>query len=128
MHMREGANPAVAYQAACYQRGRRHQRFDLQFPVRLTFAVNGVVRELEAVSQNVSTCSLLLRASGSVPLHTQVNLTMTVRGEQVCRPILLLGQGEVVRVQSLGNGAGFALAIACDRPITEMETDRAAAS
>jgi hypothetical protein len=33
----------------------------------------------------------------------------------------------VVRVEPLSSGAGFALAIACDRPITEMENDFSAA-
>lgn len=119
----EVTNPAARLQPSRYQKERRHRRFHLQLPVRLRVPSRGTDREVEATSENVSTCSLLLQAHDSVPLHAQVNLTMTVRGEWACRPILLLGQGEVVRVEPLGSGAGFAIAIACDRPLIEMEND-----
>ena len=123
----EVTNSPVHYQSARDQRERRHRRFDLQFPVRLGFASKGTAYEVEAMSENVSTCSLLLKANDSVPLHTSVSLTMTVHGQWSGRPILLLGQGEIVRAEPLRGGSGFALAIACDRPIAEMDNDLLAA-
>jgi len=103
-----------------YQRERRHPRFDLQFPVHLRFPSSGTVRELHAMSRNVSIGGLLLRASDSLPLHTQVSLTMEVQGPRLRRPFRLLSEGEVVRVERLAS-AGFAIAIECKRPITEIE-------
>ncbi|MGA8763551.1 MAG: hypothetical protein WB562_11860 [Candidatus Sulfotelmatobacter sp.] len=123
----EVTNSQVQYQSARDQRERRHRRFDLQFPVCLSFASNGTVYEVEAMSENVSTCSLLLQANDSVPLHTSVRLMLTVHGQWSGRPIVLLGQGEVVRAEPLRGGSGFALAIACNRPIAEMDNDLLAA-
>lgn len=81
----------------------------------------GVVRELETVSKNVSVGGLLVTANDQVPLRTAVNLTMNVVGPRFRRPIRLSGEGEVVRVESLGPGAGFAIAVECKQPIKEME-------
>jgi hypothetical protein len=86
----EVTTSAACFQPVRYQKERRHHRFRLQLPVLLSVPSNGAVREVEATSKNVSTCSVLLQANDSVPLHTQVNLTMTVRSA-ACRPILLLG-------------------------------------
>lgn len=123
----EGTNSPLHYQSARDQRERRHRRFDLQFPVRLSFAFEGAAYEVEAMSENVSTCSLLLKANDSVPLHTSVSLTMTVHGQWFERAIVLLGQGQVVRAEPLRSGSGFTLAIACDRPIAEMDNHSPAA-
>jgi hypothetical protein len=46
---------------------------------------------------------------------------MDVRGPRLRRPVRLLGEGEVVRVERLEAGAGFAIAIECRRPIAEIE-------
>jgi hypothetical protein len=110
-----------------FQDERRHQRFNLQFPVRLTFSSRHRIRELAAMSKNVSTCSVLLEASEPVPVSTLVSLTMTVRSIGACRSIQLLGQGEVVRVEPTENASGFAVAIACGLPMTELENDLPAA-
>jgi hypothetical protein len=122
------SDQTARFHSARFRKERRHNRFTLQFPVRLSFPVEGAIRELDTMSKNVGACSVLLQAQDSVPVHTPVSLTMTVRGVRAGRPILLLGDGEVVRVERLAKGAGFALAIACDRPIAEMETDFSAAS
>ena len=110
-----------------YHKQRGHQRFDLQFPVRLSFSAKGAVRDVDAVTENVSSYSLLLKTSNLIPLHKRVSFTMTVRGSGAWRAILLVGTGDVVRRQRLNEGA-FAIAIACEHPITELETDLAAAS
>lgn len=46
---------------------------------------------------------------------------MNVVGPRFQRPVRLSGEGEVVRVESLGPGAGFAIAVQCKRPIEEIE-------
>ena len=111
-----------------YPKQRRFRRFDLQFPVCVSFPAGGAVRTLEAVSENVSIGGLLLKTGAQVPPHTRVNLSMQVSGPRSRRPVRLLGEGEVVRVQELGPGAGFAVAVRCDKPITEIGRHLSAAS
>lgn len=104
-----------------YSKERRYRRFDLHFPVSLTYPRDGMVREVESTSRNVSVGGLLVTANDQVPLHTAVSLTMNVVGPRFRRPVRLSGEGEVVRVESLGPGAGFAIAVECKRPIKEIE-------
>jgi len=111
-----------------YPRERKYRRFDLQFPVFLSFPSGGVAHELGAISKNVSLGGLLVEAGDEVPLHTQVSLTMKVVGLSSRRPVRLRGEGEIVRVEPLGPGAGFAIAVECKRPIMEMEDHLPAAS
>lgn len=80
-----------------------------------------MVREVETTSRNVSVGGLLVTANDQVPLRTPVRLTMNVVGPRFQRPVRLSGEGEVVRVESLGPGAGFAIAVQCKRPIEEIE-------
>jgi len=100
---------------------RRHRRFDLQFPVSLSFPAEGAVRELAGISRNISIGGVLLRVDDPVPIRTRVSLTMAVQDPRLRHPIRLLGKGKVVRVERLDSGAGFAIAIACKRPLTEVE-------
>jgi PilZ domain-containing protein len=113
---------------APHAKERRHQRFHLQFPVCLSFPSGGAVRELETVSENVSIGGLLLKASDHVPPRTRVSLTMDVKGPWSKRPVRLVARGEVVRVETLGPGGGFAIAVECQHPITEMKGHLRAAS
>ena len=106
---------------APHQKERRHRRFDLQFPVSLSFPSEGAVRELEGISRNVSIGGLLLKVNDPVPVRTRVSLPMEVQGPWTGRPVRLRGEGEVVRVERLESGAGFAIAIACNRPIAELK-------
>jgi len=107
---------------------RRHRRFELQFPVCLRFPSQGTVRELQTVSENVSIGGLLLKADVAVPPRTHVSLVIEVKGPGSHRPVRLAAKGEVVRVEALGAGGGFAIAVACLQPITEMNKPLAAAS
>ena len=99
-----------------YSKERRFRRYNLEFPVFLTFSAEEQRRELAAISQNVSTGGLLLRASHQVALHTRVNLTMKVKGRPHGRPLHLEAEGEVVRVERLGLESGYAIAIECEHP------------
>jgi PilZ domain-containing protein len=107
--------------AGPYSKERRYRRFDLRFPVSLSYPGDGVIHEMETISKNVSVGGLLVTANAQVPLRTPVRLTMNVVGPRFQRPVRLSGEGEVVRVESLGPGAGFAIAVQCERPIEEIE-------
>ncbi|MGA8527041.1 MAG: PilZ domain-containing protein [Candidatus Sulfotelmatobacter sp.] len=100
---------------------RRHRRFDLQFPVSLSFPTGGAVREIAGVSTNISVSGVLLRVDDPVPVRTRVSLMMAVQDPRLRHPVRLLGKGKVVRVERLETGTGFAVAIECKRPITEVE-------
>jgi hypothetical protein len=113
---------------ALHQKERRHHRFNLQFPVSLSFPSEGAVRELAAISENVSIGGLLLKASDPVSPHTQVKLTMEVKGPWSQRPVRLVARGEVVRLEPLGSGGGFAIAVECRQLITEIKGHLRAAS
>ena len=114
--------------AGPYPRERRYRRFDLQFPVHVAFPSAGTVRELDTISRNVSIGGLLVKANDSLPPETQVSLTIEVKGPRLRRPVLLVGKGQVVRVERLEAGAGFAIAIECKRPIAEIENHLPATS
>ncbi len=107
--------------AGRYPRERRYRRFNLQLPVHLSFACAGTVRELDTISRNVSIGGLLLKANVSLPPDTQVSLIIEAKAPRLNRPVRLVGEGEVVRVEQLEAGAGFAIAIECKRPIAEIE-------
>lgn len=111
-----------------YQIARKYKRFDLQFLVCLSFPAGESVREIGAVSKNVSIGGLLLRANNRIAPRTPVTLTMDVHGPWFRRPVRLQGEGKVVRVEELGPGAGFAIAVECTHSITEMEDHLSAAS
>jgi hypothetical protein len=114
--------------AGPYPRERRYRRFDLHLPVHLSFPSAGSVGELHTTSSNISIGGLLLKATDSLPPHTQVSLIIDVKAPRLKRPIRLLGEGEVVRVEQLEPGAGFAIAIECKHPIAQIENYLPAAS
>lgn len=103
-----------------YPHVRKYRRFALRFPVSLAFSCDGVARELEGFSMNVSLGGVLIKAEDHIPLQTQVSLKLSVVGPQSRRPVRLQGAGEVVRVDSGGSAAGFTIAVKCSQPITEM--------
>ena len=76
--------------------------------------------ELDAVSRNVSLFGLLLETAAIIPQQSPVSFVITVQGEQIVRPIELAGEGKVVRVEDIGTGAGFAVAIDCKDPISQI--------
>lgn len=104
-----------------HQPERRHRRFSLRYPVLVKFDSQDSTEELQAVSENVSVGGMLLVAPSAVPQFSSVTFTLTVQGEQVIRPIQLVGEGRVVRVESSREGGHFAIAVECVRPITELE-------
>lgn len=103
-----------------YSQQRRFRRFNLRYPVRVKFHVGTAVAELDAVSNNVCIGGLLLETARRIPPHSLVSFVMTVQGGPVIRPIQLTGEGEVVRVEPRTSAAGFAVAVECKRPVTQI--------
>jgi len=100
---------------------RRYRRFNLRYPVHVTFHAGSSSAELDGVSRNVSVGGMLLETAAMIPQHSPVSFFMTVQGGRIAHPIELVGEGEVVRVEASGAGAGFAVAIECKRPIAQIE-------
>jgi hypothetical protein len=101
-------------------RGRSYRRFRLEFPVRLKFRNGSSITEIDTVSKDLSLGGLLVRSALSLPEHTLVSFVLSVHGSQSLRPVYLIGDGEVVRVET-ATDEPFALAIRCNAPVTELE-------
>lgn len=80
----------------------------------------GKARRLETTSKNLSIGGLLLEANDRLEPHTQVKVMIEVRSPLSGRSVRLNGAGEVVRVEEIEAGAGYAIAIACKQPISEI--------
>ncbi len=101
--------------------GRKYRRFALEFPVRMKFQSGSATAEIEAVSQNVSVGGLLVRSALPIPQHTPVTFILSVHGKQSVRPVHLMGEGEVVRVEGGEAEATFMMAVKCNAPVTQLE-------
>ena len=100
---------------------RKYRRFNLRYPVHGTFSFGNTVSEFDAVSRNVSIGGLLMETASEISQHSLVNFTMTLQGGIVVRPICLAGEGEAIRLEPAQPDACFAVAVACNRPIADME-------
>jgi hypothetical protein len=98
---------------------RKHRRFHLECQVHVKFQAANSIAEVETVSKNVSIGGLLVHSALVIPEHTPVTFIMCVRGEQAVHPVYLAGEGKIARAES--TGAGFAIAIKCTIPITDLE-------
>jgi len=114
---RPGATPKMMDD----RKERKYRRFRLVCPVRLKFQSGGAATEIETVSENVSICGLLVKSTALIPENTRVTFTISVPGERAAYPIRLAGLGQIVRVESGGLGASFAIAIGCDTPIIQLQ-------
>jgi PilZ domain-containing protein len=102
---------------------RKFRRFELRYPVHLRFHSGGeVVFEVDAVSKNVSVGGLLADVPLLIPQHTSVSFVLILRGLPILRPIVLSGEGEVVRVELGGPEAGFGIAVKYTNRITQFES------
>lgn len=99
---------------------RRYRRFSLRYPVTVKFDLGNSVSELRAISRNISIGGVLLEADSAIPQHCDVRFVMTVLEHHIIGPTQIIGEGEVVRVEPHGSGAGFAIAVKCKRPISEL--------
>src|ERR1700742_2002317 len=94
-------------------KGRKYRRFSLEFPVRIKVHAGPLNSEVEAVSKNVSVGGLLVRSAQSIPQNSLVTFVLSVHGEQAVRPVHLVGEGEIVRVENETADATFSLAVKC---------------
>jgi c-di-GMP-binding flagellar brake protein YcgR len=100
---------------------RRYRRFSLRYPVNVKFGLGKTVSELRAISNNISLGGVLLEADSAIPAHCGVSFTVMVRGHDIIGSTQIVGEGEVVRVEPLSSGTGFAIAVECKRPIAELQ-------
>ena len=100
---------------------RKYRRFSLQYPVHLKVHSADLMVEFEATSRNISICGLLLEASSLIPQHTPLSFTVTVKHNELGRPIQFVGEGRVVRVDPKTEEDVFAMAVECQRPITQVD-------
>jgi c-di-GMP-binding flagellar brake protein YcgR len=99
---------------------RRYHRYTVQCPVAVACSVGNSVSRLHAISKNVSIGGLLLEAPSAIPQNCPVEFAMIIEGSHIIRPIQLVGEGKVVRIESSPT-TGFDIAVECSRPITEIE-------
>lgn len=100
---------------------RKHRRYCLRYPVLVAVSSENAIREIQTISKNVSIGGLLLESPSALPKTQRLSLTLTVDGGSIVRPIKCLSEGKVVRVEPQGPGKGFAVAVECHYPITQME-------
>ena len=104
----------------CLLQERKHRRFGFQYPVRLKVHSSDLAAEFQAMSRNISIRGLLLETSAMIPRHTPVSFMVTVEGSTPGRPIHFVGKGKVVRADRKAAKQGFAIAVECARPITQI--------
>ena len=100
---------------------RKYRRFSVSYPVHVKFNFEDSICELQAVSKNVSIGGFLLETASPIPQHSAVSFVITLHGGPLVSPLQVAGEGEVVRVEPHGLGAGFAIAVKCKRPISQTQ-------
>lgn len=99
---------------------RRYRRFKLRYPVRLLFRTDDGVSAIDTFSKDVSIGGLSLQCPVYIPEHSEVSFVISLHGRAL-RPIELMGEGEIVRVEPAEAGQEFSVAVACQNPITQIE-------
>jgi hypothetical protein len=102
---------------------RRYRRFDLRYPVNVTFNTGDSVTELRAVSNNISLGGVLFETDATIPRYCEVSFVMTVREHPVIGHAQIVGEGKVVRVEPRASGTGFVVAVECKTPISQLRGD-----
>lgn len=99
---------------------RRYRRFSLAYPVRVKFAGLGGTCECQTLSRNISLGGMLLETQTLIPRRTEVSFILTLQGGHIVRPVDVSGNGEVVRVEKIVGGTGYAVALRCSRPLVDV--------
>lgn len=89
--------------------------------MRLKFETESRVAEIDAVSKNLSVGGLLVRSALPVPQDTSVTFVLSVHGSQSLRPIHLVGEGQIVRLEPGEADGTFVMAVKCSVPVTQLE-------
>jgi len=98
---------------------RRYRRFKLALPVHMKFVSGATGQEIETISENISVGGVLVRSTVLIPQHTAVTLVVDVHGEKALRPVHVVGEGQVARVEKVEAGAAFLIAVECNAPLGE---------
>lgn len=101
--------------------GRSYRRFKLEFPVHLKYQNASRTIEIETISTNLSLGGLLVRSTLPVPQTTAVTFVLSLHGSESARPIRLVGEGEVVRVEGGDVEGTYLMAVKCGTPVTELQ-------
>lgn len=88
--------------------------------MHLLFRSAELTSAVEAVSRNVCIGGLLVECPVRIPEHSLVNFVINVQ-TPTFRPVELLGEGKVVRVEETGVPREFGVALECKKPITQIE-------
>lgn len=96
---------------------RKNLRFSLHYPIRLEFSSGGRNFQVDALTRNLSVGGLLLESPYPIPMDCSVNFTISAEGEQMVCPLEFAGSGDVVRVDPVLPGLGYAVALRYARPI-----------
>jgi hypothetical protein len=72
------------------------------------------------MSQDVSIGGLLLACSVPIPKGSAVDFVISLRARKL-RPVQLIGEGRVVRVERSRAQAEFAIAVECKNSISQIE-------
>jgi hypothetical protein len=101
--------------------GRKYRRYQLECPVRIIAKSDGLSDEFETISKNIGVGGLVVRSVSQLPEGAFVTFVISLHGEGGVRPIHLVGEGEVVRVEPNGSVGVYSIALRCTVPITELE-------
>jgi hypothetical protein len=77
--------------------------------------------DIDVVSRNISLGGLLVRSATLIPPDTAVTVTLCVYGKAAVRPVHLLGEAHVVRIEQGEKEASFGVAMQCNAPLVELE-------
>ncbi len=102
-------------------RGRNYRRFELAFPVRLKYQTGSTTTEIDGVSKNISLGGLLVRSASPIPAETAVTFVLSVHAKHALRPVHLMGEGQVIRMEQEEAEEGFAVAVKCNAPFIDLE-------
>jgi PilZ domain len=111
---------ATGVEPSLFTQGRRYRRFKLRYPVRLLFRTDDGMSSVETFSRDVSIGGLSLHCPVFIPEHSAVQFVISLQGRSL-RPIELMGEGEVVRIEPSPEEQEFSIAVACQAPITQIE-------
>ena len=115
-----GINLRDRNDATQHWRERKYRRFVGNFPVQVRFHFKDSVSELQAVTNNVSVGGFLLQTISPIPQNCVVSFTMTLHGGTVIRPLQIAGEGKVISVEPHPSGTGFAIAVKCKTPMSQI--------
>lgn len=113
--------PVAEKKTRCVELERReHGRYGLCYAATVRFQEKGSVREIRAVSQNISASGILLRVAAAIARHSRVSLVIGIQEDHMLRRVQLAAEGQVVRVEPDENGTVSLVAIKCDQLMSEV--------